>query len=46
MSEMWGNQLATLLSFVLKWKFLLILMESQGNVLMAEERVSVWEPRA
>lgn len=32
------NQLATFMSFVLERKFLLILMESQVNVLMAVER--------
>lgn len=39
MSEVSGNQRATVISFVLERKFLLLLM-SQVNVLMAEERKS------
>lgn len=38
MSEVSGNQRATLISFVLERKFLLLLM-SQVNVLMAVETV-------
>lgn len=38
MSEMWGNHLASFMSFVLERKFLLILIESQVSVLMAVER--------
>lgn len=34
---MWGNQLATFMSFVLEQKFLLVLTESQVNVLMVVE---------
>lgn len=47
MSEMWWeNQLATLISFVSERKFLLILTESQVNVLMAVENTFCLETRA